>query len=84
MQSMLDEPSSGSKATQYFPRSFFSTMIASSSSSETSTEQQPESFSAPTMISLLRISCKPAAVSKTPDQPTICPVAAALRHYVAG
>jgi len=52
LQSIFDEPSSGSKATQYLPANLSGTMIGSSSSSETSTAQTHELVSAFTMISL--------------------------------
>merc|ERR1719390_73718 len=41
LQSMFDEPSSGSKATQKRPASFSGTMIGSSFSSETNTQHEP-------------------------------------------
>ena len=51
LQSMFDEPSSGSKATQKRPAFSSGTMIASSSSSLTSTAHAPECFSALTKMS---------------------------------
>jgi len=52
LQSMLDEPSSGSKATQKRPAFSSGTMMGSSSSSETRTAHEPDLMSALTKMSL--------------------------------
>jgi hypothetical protein len=70
LQSMLDEPSSGSKATHSLPALAGSTIIGSSFSSETSTAQQCESSSA------LTFAAQPAG------QPASQLVSGCLRGYV--
>lgn len=56
-QSMLEDPSRGSKVTMYLPRcAGFSTTIACSSSSETSNETLPEAINELRKMSLARTS----------------------------